>query len=187
MTKIMPKALMGTIAAGAMAVSVATPAQAQDRIDGDDIVAGALVIGGLAAIAAILDDDGDRYDRRYDSRYDSRYDRRYNSRYDRRYRAERVVEQCVRTAENEARRAGYRSARVTELRDVDRKRGGFNVKGRMVVEDSRWGGRYDRYDRRSRYDRRWDRGRDYDRGSFTCKVRNGRVVDLDFDNIRGLR
>ncbi|WJY17950.1 hypothetical protein QQS45_09970 [Alteriqipengyuania flavescens] len=179
----MPKALMGTIAAGAMAVSVATPAQAQDRIDGDDIVAGALVIGGLAAIAAILDDDGDRYDRRYDRRYDSRYDPRYNSRYDRRYRAERVVEQCVRTAENEARRAGYRSARVTELRDVDRKRGGFNVKGRMVVEDSR----YDRYDRRSRYDRRGDRGRDYDRGSFTCKVRNGRVVDLDFDNIRGLR
>ena len=27
----------------------------------------------------------------------------------------------------------------------------------------------------------------YDAGKFTCEVRYGRVVDLDFDDIRGLR
>lgn len=193
MITLTPKALLGTIAAGAMAVSVASPAQAQsrDRIDGDDIVAGALVIGGLAAIAAILsDDDDDRYDDRYDDRrgYDDRYDSRrgYRDRdYDRRHRAnsrnraERVVQRCVQVAQSEARRAGYRDARVTEIRDVDRERNGFEVKGRIEVRGDRRGGRYN-----SRYDRR---GNNYDQGRFTCKIRGGQVVDIDFDNIRGLR
>lgn len=172
MKAITSKALFGTIAAGAMAVSVASPAQAQSRdgIDGDDIVAGALIIGGLVALAAVIGgDDDDRYDRR--NGYDNRD-------YDRRNRAERVVQRCVAVAQNEARRAGFRNARVTEIRDVDRKRNGFEVKGRIVVEQNRWGGRYDR--------RGYHRA-NYDQGRFTCKIRGGQVVDLDFDNIRGLR
>ena len=40
-----------------------------------------------------------------------------------------------------------------------------------------WGGDYRGWDRRYR---------GYDSGSFTCKVRYGRVVDIDYKNIRGL-
>ena len=50
--KTISKALIGTVAAGAMALS-ASPAAARDRhddgIDAGDIIAGALVIGGIAA------------------------------------------------------------------------------------------------------------------------------------------
>jgi hypothetical protein len=36
--------------------------------------------------------------------------------------------------------------------------------------------------------RGWDNGyRGYDSGRFTCRVRYGRVVDLDYSGIRGLR
>ena len=68
----MAKALVGTIAAGAMAVSAASPASARDRgngIDAGDVIAGALVIGGIAAIAAAAsDNDRDYRDYRDDRR-----------------------------------------------------------------------------------------------------------------------
>ena len=57
--KTITKALVGTIAAGAMAMGSAVPAQAQwrdrdrgDGIDAGDIIAGALIIGGIAAVAS---------------------------------------------------------------------------------------------------------------------------------------
>lgn len=183
------KALVGTVAAGAMALATASPAQAQYR-DHDrgpsteEVIAGALIIGGIAAVIAAIDDDDDDYrydgrDQRYrDQRYrDQRYrDQRYRDQRYRGDRARRLVEQCVRTAERDAQRAGFRDANVTEIRDVDRRRGGIDVRGRIIVED--YG---DRRGRWGRYDR------DYDRGSFTCRIRGGRVVDMDYDNIRGLR
>ena len=49
------KALVGTVAAGAMVVASATPALAQNQrnrdggIDVGDVIAGALIIGGIAA------------------------------------------------------------------------------------------------------------------------------------------
>ena len=52
-----------------------------------------------------------------------------------------AVEQCVRIAENQARRAGYRYADVYEIYDVDRKRDGYRVKGRVVVNEG-WRGRW---------------------------------------------
>lgn len=176
------KALLGTAAAGAMTMGAfATPAHAQSK---EEIIAGAVIIGGIAAVlGAFDDDDDDRYrDRRYDDR---RYDNRRNAR---RGNGRRAVDQCVRIAENQARRAGYRFADVYEIYDVDRKRDGWKIKGRIAVDGQRGyrGARYDRRDRYDRYDRR-DRRRVSDEGRFTCKVEYGRVRDLDFRGVRGLR
>ena len=88
--KSISKALIGTVAAGAMAMGAASPAQAQwrdrdrgDGIDAGDIIAGALIIGGIAAIASAAGNDGyDRYDRydRYNQRIVFECDARANGR-----------------------------------------------------------------------------------------------------------
>ncbi|HSG33253.1 MAG TPA: hypothetical protein VLA37_01875 [Sphingomonadaceae bacterium] len=189
--KTMTKGLVGTVAAGAMALTSASPAFARDHrdrdgIDAGDIIAGALIIGGIAAIASAA---GGR-DRDYRGDYD-RYG--YNDRYYGRYSARDAVEQCVYAAERTANRYSYGGrANVTDIRDVDRKgRNGFTVKGRIAVNnqgrDWRQGDRYRGYGWDNDY-RGWnDRYRGYDSGRFTCKVRNGRVIDVDFSGIRGLR
>lgn len=196
--KTLSKALVGTIAAGAMAVSSAAPAFADGRgydrdrggISAGEIIAGALIIGGIAAIAS----SGSRNDRSY--RYgdyrdnDYRYDRAGYG-YDGGYRdnPRQAVEQCVRAAERYA-QGRYRQADVTDVRQIRDTRYGFEVKGRIAVNtrghgwrqgDNRygngWGGDY----------RGWNNGhRGFDSGSFKCKIERGRVVDLDIDGIRGL-
>lgn len=178
--KTITKGLVGTVAAGAMAMAAATPAQARDRdrdgIGAGEVIAGALIIGGIAAAAGAFDNDDDRYrDRRYrDGRYrDGRY---YNGdRYDRRgYRGlsqRDAINMCVRAAERDASRYAYGRAQVTDIRDVDRERGGWEVKGRLYVDNN---------------SRNWRRGRNYDEGRFTCEIRRGRVTDIDYGGIRGL-
>lgn len=190
--KTITKGLVGTVAAGAVAMASVSPAYARnghdDRIDAGDVIAGALIIGGIAALAAAAsDNDRDRYDRRYDDRrgYDDRY---YG---DRRGSPRSAVEQCVNAAERQASRysRGGR-ADVTDIRDITRTRDGYRVKGRIAVNtrdhdwrrgDRRygngWGGDY----------RGWnDRLYGYDSGKFTCRVKYGRVVDVDYSGIRGL-
>ena len=188
LTKTLAKGTLGTVAAGAMALATATPAAADDRhrakgVDAGDVIAGALVIGGIAALAGAFDGDKDKryYDRRYRDRdYRDRhyrgYDRRYDDRHYRGRHGNRAVQRCINAVEREARRAGFGYAQVTQIRDVDRERRGFEVEGRIEVGD-RYG-----YGYRNRY-----RGRGIDRGKFSCDIRRGRIVDIDFDNIRGLR
>ena len=90
-----------------------------------------------------------------------------------------AVERCVAAAQTDARRYGYRYAQVTDIRDVDDTRYGWRVKGRMMVDGQRG------Y-RNSRYDRRYnDRSRDS--GKFTCYIERGRVADVNYSGIRGLR
>lgn len=195
--KTFSKALVGTAAAAAVAVSSASPAVARDHrggIDGGDIIAGALVIGGIAAIAAAASKDNDRYDRYgYGDDWRGRdgwNDGRYRDGYSGRGNPRGAIEQCVRTAERTASRNSYGRADVTDVRDVKPTRWGYEVKGRIAVNgmgrDWRdgdrnygrgWGGDY----------RGWDNSmRGYDSGSFKCKVERGRVVDIDFSGIRGL-
>lgn len=194
--KTLSKALVGTIAAGAMAVSSAAPAFADSRdrdrggISAGEIIAGALIIGGIAAIASSSNrnDRGYRYGDYRDNDY--RYDRAgygYGNGY--RDNPRRAVEQCVRAAERYA-LGRYRQADVTDVRQIKDTRYGFEVKGRIAVNtrgnywrqgDNRygngWGGDY----------RGWNNGhRGFDSGSFKCKVERGRVVDLDINGIRGL-
>jgi hypothetical protein len=194
--KTISKALVGTIAAGAMAMTSATPAFARDRDNGistGEVIAGALILGGIAAVVA-SSNNNDRYDRndRYDGRYDDYdygrggYDNGYN-----RGNSRDAVEQCVTSAERTANRYSYGGrADVTDVRSVQRTRDGFTVRGRIAVNTM---GRNWRSGDRS-YGRGWNgdyrgsnsRLRGYDSGSFTCKVRYGRVSDLDFSGIRGL-
>lgn len=199
-TRMFAKGGIATAAVGAMALAGATPAYAEHRdrdgIDAGDVVAGALIIGGIAAIASAASKEryGDGY-RYRESRYGHGSSRA-------------AVERCVRAVERDARRAGYRFAEVTQIRDVDRERRGWEVTGRLVVDGKRgWGyrdgyrddyryriGYNDRYDDRDDYRDRDDRGRDYrdyrhrgvDRGSFRCDIQRGRVVSVDYRGIPGL-
>lgn len=178
---------IATAALGAMALTGAlagaTPAQARDRdgIDAGDVIAGALIIGGIAAVASAASKERYRDGYRY---RENRYGHG-NSR--------AAVERCVRAVERDARRAGYRYADVTEIRDVDRERRGWEVTGRLVVDDG-WNrgyrGQRDDYRYRINYDDRRDRygyrNRSFDRGAFTCDIRRGRIVDIDYRGIRGL-
>ena len=179
--KTLAKGTLGTVAAGAMALATATPAAAdnyrhKDRIDAGDVIAGAVIIGGIAALAGAF--DGDKRDRYHDRRYRDRDYRGYNNRgyHNRGYnRGRNAVERCVRAAERQARRfGGYRHADVTQIRDVDRTRYGWRIKGRIQVEGLR--GRGYGYGNRG-----------FDRGKFTCYVQRGDRPQIDFRGIRGLR
>lgn len=184
------KLAKGGIAAatvGAVALAGATPAAAQRHRDDDgisvgDVIAGAVIIGGIAAIANAASRDPDYYrgDRYYrDGRYyDDGYEYRRNA-YRQRGNPRGAVERCVNAARSELSRYGFRYAQVTDIRDVRDTRYGWQVKGRVAVDDTRGYGRYDRYDRRGY--------RGTDNGTFTCLVERGRVRDVNFGGIRGLR
>ena len=197
------KALVGTVAAGAMVATATVPAQAQSRnrdngIDVGDVIAGALIIGGIAAVASaasrnrnggyVYEGNGryndPYYNGNYDPRYDSRYDQRYTNQYTNAGDPRQAVEQCVYAAERNANRYSYGgSSQVTDIRQIDRKRDGYTVKGRIAVNARNanwrngWGGDYRGYN---------NAYRGYDAGNFTCKVRYGQVVDLDYSGVRGL-
>ena len=176
--KTLTKALVGTVAAGVVAMASAAPAMARDydRHDGistGDVVAGALVLGGIAAVASAASHDNYRV-----------ADYRYRG-YDRFGDPRSAVEQCVYAAERSANRYSYSgNAKVTDIRDIDRKATGYKVEGRIAVNT-----------RNPYWNRGWNndwrgwnnRYRGYDAGKFTCQVRYGRVVDLRFSGIRGLR
>ena len=97
---------------------------------------------------------------------------------------DRAVQRCIQAAENEAQRWGGGRAEVTQIRDIDRDRSGFLVRGSISVRsyNSRnrsWGGNWDNY-------RRGGRNNGFDTGSFTCDYSRGRVVDIDFGGLRNL-
>jgi hypothetical protein len=185
--KFLTKSLLSAGAAAAALVSVAAPAQARHRdndgISTGEVIAGAVILGGLAAVIASSDDNrGWDRDHRYDdrnSRYDDGYnhhrgrdrDRGYGYGYNNHGGGRAAVNQCINAVERWASR--YSRADVTQIRDIDRTRNGYRVSGNLVVQDG-WRGR-------DRYDRGYDRG--YDKGRFTCYVERGRVIDVDY---RGL-
>lgn len=197
--KILTKSLLSAGAAAAALVSVAAPAQARGRdndgISAGEVIAGAVILGGIAAVIASSDsyrdrgyDDGRYSDGRYnDGRYEDRDDR-YENRdrrgydgygYNSQHGSRAAVNQCVTTVERWASR--YSRADVTQINNIVRTRNGYRVTGKLVVQDG--------YRGRNRSDRGYDRGyesgyeRGYDKGRFTCYVERGRVIDVDY---RGL-
>ena len=177
------KALVSTVVAGAMAVSAAAPAAAQDRnrdrdrgdgISAGEVIAGAVILGGLAAVIASSNNDNDRDYRGYDR------DRRggYNGGG---YNARTAVDECVRAAERQAQRGTGANAEVYEIRNIERTRRGFEIDGRIAVRNDYrgrgWGGDYRRGGRQNAG---WDEGR------FSCDWNNGRVSDIDYSGIRNL-
>jgi hypothetical protein len=81
-----------------------------------------------------------------------------------------AVRRCALAAQREASNHHYGRARVTEITRVRKKRDGYKVKGRIQVKS----------DHRGRNHRR------YDSGKFKCRIRHGRVTDIDFSGIRTL-
>jgi len=170
------KALVGTAAAAAMAVS-ATPAMAKDGRNGGpsagEVIAGVAIIGAIAAIASSSNKNRDYRDNDYrDSNYRGDHyenDRYSESRFGNGYRQigqRQAVNRCVRAAERGA--TNYGRANVTDIRDVDRTRYGYRVKGKILVEQSR--GRY----QRSGY---------ADKGNFTCYIEGNRVSDVQYSGL----
>ena len=161
---------LGAVAALAMTAATVTPVQARDRdrdgISAGEIIAGAVVIGGIAALAGAFDGDRNRGwdDRNYRG---DRWDRGDRGGWGFAGNPRNAVDRCVRAAENQARRfGGYRYADVIDVRDIDRTRDGFRVRGRIDVG----GG--------------WNRN---DRGNFTCRIDGRGAPLIDFSGIRGLR
>ena len=213
--KTFAKGGIATAAVGAMALAGATPAQARGHDDGisvGEVIAGAVIIGGIAAVASAASRDRDYYrgDRYYrDGRYyNNGNDYRRNA-YASRGNPRAAVERCgdcdlqLQCSSNlplvnlqQSACSGVVAAVkikiswirmfVPDLGQVDDTRYGWKVKGRMVVDGSYAGGRYDRYGYRDR-NNRYQRWNDRDSGNFTCRIERGRVADLDFSGIRGLR
>lgn len=202
LSNALTKGMLATVAAGAMVASSATPALAdargyhdRDGISAGDVIAGALVIGGIAAVASAAHNDRTNVDYRYDRAGYGDYGRGYGDGYGRdsgynRGNPRQAVQQCVFAAERQAARYSYGRADVTDIREVRDTRYGYEVRGRIAVNSMGrgwrqgdgdygrgWGGDY----------RGWNQGlRGYDSGSFKCRIEQGRVVDMDIDGIRGL-
>lgn len=196
--KILSKSLLGAGAAAAALVSTAAPAEAQyryrdrDSISAGEIIAGAVILGGIAAV--LSSGKNGRYQDGYDRDYDNSY--RYNTNNG---GSRAAVNQCINQVENQA--GGYGRPNVTQIRKIERTRYGYRVQG---VLDGQYGARgndgYDqgerygqnyRYDQRNPYDQndQYDRNdygngnyRGYQGGQFTCYVERGRVVDIDFSD-----
>ena len=190
------KALVGAVAAGAMAMVPLTAASAQSRYDrhdrgisAGDVIAGAVVLGGIAAVAASLGGN---------NRNDSRYYRGGNYGY---YNGDprSAVEQCVGAARQDAARRGYGNVSVRQIRDVNDTSYGWKIKGDIAVDSNRGyynrGGYNDRsynngYSNNGRYNNGYygngRNGYGQDTGSFTCWIDRGRVSRIDYSGIRGL-
>jgi hypothetical protein len=178
------KNVLGAGAAAAALVTMSVPAQARDDyykrdgISAGEVIAGAVVLGGIAAVLS-SSSNNDRYNDR-DYRGDDSYNRgddRYSNHdnYDN-DRSRDAVNECIRTVERNSSR--YNRTKVTDIREVNRTRRGYQVSGRVAVQDG-YGHHGGRYDDDNRYDRGQDHG--YNSGRFTCYIERGRVVDIDYN------
>jgi hypothetical protein len=170
------KGALAALAAGALAITSASPALASDdnreRRGGPsagEVIAGVAVVGGIAALAGAFGGDrgrGDWQDANWNGRDGWGGGRGFG-------RGDRgLIERCARNAEIEARRrGGWRFAQVTEIRDIDRTRdGAIRVRGVMEVQGSPAFA-----------------GRNFDRGRFNCFVDGRGRPFIEFGGIRGLR
>ena len=131
----------------------------RNGISGGDVLAGILVIGGIAAIAsAASKNNGDqRYDdrdyRSDNSRYDDRRaDPRTESRYD---RGAGDIDSAINACTDAAERKAGRDARVTAIESVVRDGDGWRVEGLLSNSDE---------------------------GTFLCGARDGRVDFVQIGN-----
>ena len=195
--KIATKNLLSAAAAAAALVGTAAPAEAQyryrdrDGISAGEVIAGAVILGGLAAVLSA--GKNARYQDGYNRDYNGGYSYNTNSGSSR-----AAVNQCVNSVENQSGR--YGGSNVTQIRSIERTRYGYRVQGILDGQNgSRGNDRYNqndrygqdyRYDQRNRYDQndRYDRNdygdgsyRGYDGGQFTCYVERGRVIDIDYN------
>ncbi|MGY6551643.1 MAG: hypothetical protein ACXIT4_07060 [Erythrobacter sp.] len=162
------------LAAGALAVVSTGPLMAADDQrerrgpSTGEVIAGVALIGGIAALAGAFDRDRGRHDIGH-AGWGGPAGWQGRGGFGRGQRG--LVDRCVRAAEIDAQRfGGWRFANVTQVRDVDRTRNGFRVRGTIDVQGARGFG-----------------NRNFDRGRFTCfDDGRGRPI-VEFRGIRGLR
>lgn len=113
----------------------------RDRIDGGDILAGILVIGGIAAIASAASKNN--RDRRYEDRDYRSENRRYDDRRadtreeSRNDRGTGGMESAISVCSNAAERQAGRDARVSAIESVARDGEGWRVEGELSNSDQR--------------------------------------------------
>ena len=195
--KIVTKSVLSAAAAAAALVSTAAPAEAQyryrdrDGISAGEVIAGAVILGGLAAVLSA--GKNGRYQDGYDRDYNNDYSYNTNT-----GNSRAAINQCINKIEN--RTGGYSRSNVTQIRRIERTRDGYRVLGTLEGQNGSDG--YDRYAQGNRYDQndryyqgnRYDQNDRYDRngygsaynrsadgGQFTCYVERGRVVDIDYN------
>lgn len=130
-----------------------------DGIDAGTVIAGAVVIAGLAAILA----GGSRDRERRDIYEDRIYRLRYGG-------ARQAVENCVSVAEQRALRYGE-NANATAILGIERERRGYDILGEIKVDH-----RYPRSERNDRYG--WSDRPYTDYGRFRCRTRDGAVRSI---------
>ena len=167
MRRVLTKTMLGLTAAATLLVAAA-PAEARGRYRPHyrhhnsslgDFVAGALIVGGIAAVAsAAARNNRDRpyYDRPIDSGYG--YEGGYSERDDNGLNA------CAATAEREAQRYTRDNARVADIRAVDNSGRNTRFQGRVEVADDGYGS-----------------GR-RESARFTCTAEYGRVTGFIFED-----
>lgn len=142
----------------------------RNRVDAGDIIAGALILGGIAAVASAANRENDRDYRRYpDPRSSSPYAP------DSARGIDRAVSMCVREIE--------RDVRVAQVDGVDRTGEGWRVTGQLYNGDGfacRIGndGRIDDIDY-SGSGARWDEDEDFD-GRFGASVQDNQYDDARY-------
>jgi hypothetical protein len=168
-------AMTGAAAAALMTITAAAPAQAQyyepqDRgISTQDIITGAVVVGGIVAAVSALGRGNDRYDNRYDNRGYGAYGNSYgNNRYGGGIE-QRAVDSCAYEAQRRYQRQG--NARILQVSHLEPRRNDIRVHGVMEVQDHR-------------YNNRGYSNRGYaQRVGFTCTTRlDGRVSNFRTNN-----
>lgn len=110
----------------ALVLFATSPAQAHHRYKDSgtgDLIVGALIVGGIAALL-------------------SRNGQSYSFNDDNGYRSRRAVRKCVRAVRRDARRAGYGSAEITRIFEVFREPNGWRVRGGLSVNEGRDSGRF---------------------------------------------
>jgi len=167
--------LTATVLTGALLATSATPALARpgwgypgggwggyrhwhrhDGIDAGDVILGAIIVGGIAAVASAAA-SSDRY-RGRGGDWGGGWSRDEGT-------EDAAVDACARAAEREGSRYG-RDARVEDITSVGRQDGGYRVYG--VISAERGYGN-DRYGDRSR---------------FSCSVHYGQVDEVRFGDDR---
>lgn len=160
--------LLGAATAALLVTSAASPADARryrhwdrhDGIDVGDVILGAIIIGGIAAIASAASKSNENNGTIFGRDRDRERGRNTES---------AAVDACADAAERRARDAG-RDARVTEIGGVERQGDSFRVRG--TIEYRAVGGWDDR-----------NRNRDWkDTARFTCTYSYGRIDDVWIDD-----
>tara|TARA_R110000772_G_scaffold57351_5_gene129934 strand:+ start:298 stop:933 length:636 start_codon:yes stop_codon:yes gene_type:complete len=109
----------------------------RNRVDAGDVLAGILIIGGIAAIASAASKDQRSNDRDY------RSDRRNNDRYDDRRSDNRgdrgtgSMDTAINICSNAAERQAGNNARVSEIESVARDGAGWRVEGGLSGSEQR--------------------------------------------------